>query len=908
MGRNIAGAAKAALIARLQANTEKLYTPTDGLFGKSWHLSNTGQTGGKAGVDINVTTAWDDYSGKGVSVAVYDDGIDAKHSDLDSRYDASLHVVGATGQIYDAVPTALGTGGDTHGTSVAGLIAAENNGSGAVGVAFGSTITGVAILRSTGAPDMLTALNAMSSFDVTNHSWGYSTPFYDNFSATSTYWKSYKAAIDKAADTGRDGRGTIIVKSAGNSRAEGHDVNYSNFANDRHVLSVAAVDHFGKVTSYSTPGAALLVSTPGHALQTTDLAGTAGESTGDYRLFAGTSAAAPVASGVAALILEANPDLGWRDVQEILAYSSRHTGTAIGAVRSGAEKYDWTFNGAADWNGGGLHFSNDYGFGLVDATAAVRLAETWTTDGVSSTEANGFVTVTPKATIPDLGAAVSTLDFTTDLEIEHVELSVNISHLYRGDLRITLVSPDGTGSIVYDRPLKGADTGDNVVFKLASNAFWGEGSAGTWTVKVQDLRTGTTGTVNSLTLKVYGDAPGADDVYVYTNEFAKYAGLAGRSTLADNGGADTINAAAVTTSSTIDLRAGARSLLAGQTLTIAAGTVIETAFAGDGADTLIGNDVANRLSGGRGDDRLAGGKGDDRIDGGRGTDTAVFAGARSNYAVTVDGDGWLVTDRTGGEGADRIVMIELLQFDDVTMDVATALATNPAPPPPPPSAPLPTTLRLLGTSGADVQTGEAGDDILVGSAGADTLDGGDGFDIVDYSNGGGLVMVDLVAGTGTYGQSHGDRYTNVEGVIGTGFDDQLIGDAVANLLVGGAGADKLIGRGGADTFTGGQGADRFIYKALGDSLASAPDVITDFEQGADRIDLYMVDAKKGAYANDTFSWMGAAEFSGATGQLRYAHANGDTLVLGDYDGDKVADFQIILAGQQVDLQAADFVL
>ena len=905
MGRKVARAANAAPVEKLHLEIEKLYTPSDGLFGKSWHLKNTGQTGGKAGIDINVTAAWDDYTGKGVKVGVYDDGIDYRHADLDGNYDAALHVADAAGRIFDAAPLALSAGGDTHGTAVAGLIAAENNGSGAVGVAFGSTIAGVPILRSTGAPDMLTALDALSRFDVANHSWGYTSVFKDNFSSTSSYWQSFEAALEKAADTGRGGRGTIIVKSAGNSRSDGHDVNYGNFGNDRHVVTVGAIDHAGKVTYYSTPGAALLVSAPGHALQTTDLSGTAGDSSGDYRLFAGTSAAAPVTSGVAALMLEANPNLGWRDVQEILAYSSRHTGTAIGSPRSGSEKYDWAFNGAGNWNGGGLHFSNDYGFGLVDARAAVRLAETWTTNGVSSTEVSGSVTIAPKAAIPDLGSVTTTLNLAADVQIDHVELAVSISHLNRGDLRITLASPDGTKSIVFNRPLNGADTGDNLVFKLSSNAFWGEMSGGSWTVTVQDLRSGTTGTVNSLTLKVYGDAASADDVHVYTDEFAKYGGAAGRGTLSDAGGLDVLNAAAVTSGSTLDLRAGSASLIAGQALTIAAGTVIETAYGGDGADVIIGNDAANHLAGGRGDDRLAGGAGDDRIEGGRGSDTVVFAGPRSRYLVAVDGDGWLVTDTTGAEGADRVAGIELLQFDDLTMDPATALATNPAPP-----APAPSTAgqRLTGTSGADAQTGGDGHDVLVGSSGADTLDGGGGIDTVDYSGGGGMVIVDLAAGKGTYGQAHGDSYAGIENIIGTGSGDQLVGDAIANRIEGGGGADKLTGNGGGDMLSGGGGGDSFLYKALDDSLVGSADVITDFEVGVDRINLYSVDAKAGGYANDAFAWLGTDAFTGTGGQLRYEQVGGDTLILGDHDGDKVADFQITLAGQLVELQATDFSL
>ena len=126
--------------------------PTDGMVSTQWHLKNTGQTGGTAGIDINVSAVWDDYTGAGVSIGIYDDGVDFTHSDLNDNYDASQHLV-IGGTTYSAMPT---TG--YHGTAVAGLIAAENNGTGTVGVAYGASITGVPILRSSMAPDLLASL------------------------------------------------------------------------------------------------------------------------------------------------------------------------------------------------------------------------------------------------------------------------------------------------------------------------------------------------------------------------------------------------------------------------------------------------------------------------------------------------------------------------------------------------------------------------------------------------------------------------------------------------------------------------------------------------------------------------------------------------------------------------------
>ena len=326
---------------------EPLYMPTDSLVSSQWHLKNTGQTGGTAGIDINVSAVWDDYTGAGVSVGIYDDGVDFTHPDLDDNYDASKHLV-INGVTYSAMPT---TG--YHGTAVAGLIAAENDGSGTVGVAYGASITGVPILRSSMQADMLSSLWQMNRFDIVNNSWGYNSAFYVNANSSDSFWTSFEGALVNAG-TGRDGLGTILVKSAGNNRGSGFDTNYDNFTNHRQVIAVGAVDHNGVVSYYSTPGANLLVMAPsstyGVGLTTTDVAGAAGNNSGDYITgFTGTSAAAPQVSGVVALMLEANPDLGWRDVQEILALSARQVGDP-GSL-TGNEKYDWSYNGADNWNG-----------------------------------------------------------------------------------------------------------------------------------------------------------------------------------------------------------------------------------------------------------------------------------------------------------------------------------------------------------------------------------------------------------------------------------------------------------------------------------------------------------------------------------------------------------------------------
>ena len=97
--------------------------PTDPLYSSQWHLTKLG----------NIQRVWDEFSGDGVHVGVYDDGIQYTHPDLNGNYDPSRHVV-FNGKVYDAMPADIGNPG--HGSAVAGLIAAERDGVGAVGVAW----------------------------------------------------------------------------------------------------------------------------------------------------------------------------------------------------------------------------------------------------------------------------------------------------------------------------------------------------------------------------------------------------------------------------------------------------------------------------------------------------------------------------------------------------------------------------------------------------------------------------------------------------------------------------------------------------------------------------------------------------------------------------------------------------
>lgn len=588
--------------------------PTDPYYANwQWGLNKT--------YGVNVLKAWQNYTGQGIKVGVIDDGFDYTHSDLKNGYLGSLD--------YDATnggSDAFGVSTDKHGTTVAGVIGAARDGTGLIGVAYDAGIAGFRISYGTGGgPSQINDAFAharAAGMDVVNSSWGYTTAFTDNFKNPS--FAGSKTEFINDVMYGRGGLGMNIVFAGGNARSSGDNVNYHNYQNSPYVITVGAIDSAGKVASFSSPGAALLVSAPGTGIYSDDRAGAAGYSSGDYVSVAGTSYAAPFVSGIVALMLEANPNLGYRDVQQILAYSAKLTDpTSAG----------WKTNAAQDWNGGGLHFNHDYGFGLVDATAAVRLAESWQTQATYANLSTIKAVHTDNAAIPDgTGSLASHIVLNSSVTIDKVLVDLNITHAKASDLVVTLTSPGGTTAVLVANPAGG--TGSGIVFETSANNFWGEDSKGDWTLTVTDKVSGNTGTLNGWTLTTLGDA-NAPHVYIYTDEFATAAG-AGRSVLLDATGAVSINTAAVTTGSYLDLRPGATDTIAGRALTIDLATIVKSVWAGDGNDIIIANDFGNTIQGGRGNDTITAGKGVDILYGGPGSDTIVYAALSPSADTLMD--------------------------------------------------------------------------------------------------------------------------------------------------------------------------------------------------------------------------------------------------------------------------------
>jgi Ca2+-binding RTX toxin-like protein len=335
--------------------------------------------------------------------------------------------------------------------------------------------------------------------------------------------------------------------------------------------------------------------------------------------------------------------------------------------------------------------------------------------------------------------------------------------------------------------------------------------------------------------------------------------------------------------------------LTDMTVTIHGGN--DTVTTGFGNDTIFDDPAApllaigSRSSGddvihaGSGNDTIFAGDGNNTYDGGDDTDTVNYS--RATVGITVN----LGSGTGQANGTDTLVSIENVVGSDQGDWITGSSIDN--------------VLKggkgddhLFGGDGRDALYGGDDNDILVGGKGADTMYGEGGIDTLDYTASSAGVTVDLSRGTGRGGDAEGDSFKYVENITGSRFNDTLIGDNGANVLIGGAGQDTLIGGGGKDTFT-------FHNVGFGssDSTPANPDLIKDFVQGEDIIDLSHLHT--GYYGGPPHQLVD--HFSGAANEVMVVVSAGSTTVLSDFDGDKVADFAVELSNP-VHLTANDFLL
>lgn len=518
----------------------------DPLAAQAWHLENRGQASysfglAKVGEDHKIKEAHAlGYTGKNIRIAVSDTGVQISHPDLSNNELVGEHrdyVNGASPDFLgDPVPGE--TNPDAHGTAVTGLIAAEKgNTVGSFGVAPDAQFAGFNYLIGQEPTKYLHQFTG--DFRIFNYSYGIS-----GLLITLKVDSDIEAALKLGVQEGK-----IYVKAAGNDYSKTATVNnddYPFFANANYeaektlpyYIIVGAVNAKGKKSSYSTPGSNLWISgaggeygTDSPAMITTDLTGCEegyahkklGRTAFDKGLeeanrdcdytngMNGTSSATPMISGIIALMLEANPNLTWRDVKHILAktadvidYSADSNSNKLSHPNpkyapSTGSVYDvkWTQNAAGNF------FSNWYGFGRANALKAVLMASTYTfplgtyiegTPKAINVTQDGDGNAATQLPIPTTGVSLplslSSAD-TNVKKIESVQVEVTLQDAGRftqGNLGVELTSPQGTVSrllLINGRGINYANPNPSGrKMQLTSNAFYEENPLGTWTLKV----------------------------------------------------------------------------------------------------------------------------------------------------------------------------------------------------------------------------------------------------------------------------------------------------------------------------------------------------------------------------------------------------------------------------------------
>jgi kexin len=486
----------------------------DPLFEKQWYLENAAQSGGLAGEDLRIRPAWERTRGAGVRVAVVDDAVEGVHPDLLPNWVAGASFSYRTGNRGSPWPlpcTAAVDGHgepiDGHGTAVAGIVLArDDNAIGLAGVAPRASLVGFDALASGQDADIADALLRDNHANaIYQNSWG--SPDDGGLHVAPP---AFVAAVRSGITHGRGGLGSLFLFPGGNGGCYALDkqtgncqidnANFDGFVNQLGVIAVCAVDHAGRQPWYGEPGANLLVcglsSGDSKNIWTTTLDGAWRDD------FSGTSASTPMVSGVVALMLSANPALSWRDVRLILAKTAR---------RNDPSHPDWVE--AAD----GLAFNHRYGFGVVDAAAAVQAATTWSSVGGSAALRRCDLPArTVSRPIPDgvEGSAPLPITDTVDASscgitrIEFVEVRFSATHLYSGDLRIRLTSPAGrTSRLAEPRICRGTGfdpCGAYAGWTFGSVRHLGEAAAGPWSLEVADPVPNDTGSLTSWSLTLYG--------------------------------------------------------------------------------------------------------------------------------------------------------------------------------------------------------------------------------------------------------------------------------------------------------------------------------------------------------------------------------------------------------------------
>ncbi|XP_061457921.1 proprotein convertase subtilisin/kexin type 4 isoform X2 [Rhineura floridana] len=471
----------------LKRRMKRTVVPTDPWFHKQWYMNNDVLP------DLNILTAWSQgFTGSGVVVSILDDGIEKDHPDLVANYDPAASY-DFNDDDPDPQPRYNAWDENRHGTRCAGEVAASaNNGVCGAGVAYRVKIGGVRMLDGT-VTDIVEAQSLSlrpQHIDIYSASWGPE----DDGKTVDGPGMLASEAFHKGVANGRQGLGSLFVWASGNGGLRNDNCNCDGYTNSIYTLSVGSTTEQGRVPWYNEACASTLTTTYSSGVKgekqivTTDLRHTCTSG------HTGTSASAPLAAGMIALALEANPALTWRDMQHLVVRASSP---------AHLQADDWAVNGV------GRKVSHYYGYGLLDAGRLLDLAKEWNT---TQSQRKCFVKVVDKPVVLGSRLSISKNVSCAGLgksktihSLEHVQAQLTLRYSRRGDLVISLTSPMGTKStLVAVRPHDTSSKGYRD-WSFMSTHYWDENPQGVWTLLLENKGDAyNTGFLDHFVLKLYG--------------------------------------------------------------------------------------------------------------------------------------------------------------------------------------------------------------------------------------------------------------------------------------------------------------------------------------------------------------------------------------------------------------------
>uniref|UniRef100_A0A6J0SNP4 Proprotein convertase subtilisin/kexin type 4 isoform X1 n=1 Tax=Pogona vitticeps TaxID=103695 RepID=A0A6J0SNP4_9SAUR len=461
--------------------------PTDPWFHKQWYMNNDVLP------DLNVLSAWSQgYTGSGVVLSILDDGLEKDHPDLKANYDP-MASYDFNDNDSDPQPRYNSWDENRHGTRCAGEVAAvANNEFCGAGVAYGAKVGGLRMLDGT-VTDIIEAQSLSfrpQHVDIYSASWGPE----DDGKTVDGPGVLASEAFRQGVLRGRGGLGSLFVWASGNGGLQQDNCNCDGYTNSLYTLSVGSTTESGRVPWYNEPCASTLTTTYSSGARdekqivTTDLRQTCTSS------HTGTSASAPLAAGIIALALEANPALTWRDMQHLVVRASSP---------AHLQADDWAMNGV------GRKVSHYYGYGLLDAGKLVDLAQKWNTTRPQRKCLIRIVykpvAISSRLVISENVTPACQGGTKAIRSLEHVQAQLSLRYSRRGDLFISLTSPMGTTSVLaavrpHDTSWQGYKQ-----WSFMSTHYWDEDPRGTWTLRLENKGDAyNTGFLDGFVLKLYG--------------------------------------------------------------------------------------------------------------------------------------------------------------------------------------------------------------------------------------------------------------------------------------------------------------------------------------------------------------------------------------------------------------------